>query len=370
MKTTSIIVMIALVILSSCNEDKLTKLQNMKADYEKLGNKIIDLENELKQEGVSTDTKHLTKLTYLEIQKSVFNHYIEVQGKIDGEDNVIATSKAVGVITKIFVKEGDNVKKGQILAEIDAGFLLPTLEEIKSQLAFATELYNKQKELWDQKIGSEVQYLSAKNNKESLENRIRTVSEQIEMYKIIAPISGTIEEAPLKIGQNIAPGMIAFRVINFNRVKVVSEVSEAYAVKIKKGNPVKVSFPDENKELLAKIDFTSRFISPINRTFTIEAFLKPGEVEYRANMIAVLNILDYTNPNAIVIPVNYIQSDSKTQFVWVAEKQGDKYIAKKRTITQGQSYNGLTEIISGVSEGDRILTSGLFNLLENQLIEL
>jgi membrane fusion protein (multidrug efflux system) len=241
MKTTSIIVMIALVILSSCNEDKLTKLQNMKADYEKLGNKIIDLENELKQEGVSTDTKHLTKLTYLEIQKSVFNHYIEVQGKIDGEDNVIATSKAVGVITKIFVKEGDNVKKGQILAEIDAGFLLPTLEEIKSQLAFATELYNKQKELWDQKIGSEVQYLSAKNNKESLENRIRTVSEQIEMYKIIAPISGTIEEAPLKIGQNIAPGMIAFRVINFNRVKVVSEVSEAYAVKIKKGNPVKVS---------------------------------------------------------------------------------------------------------------------------------
>jgi len=358
------------VLIFSCNQDKQSKLQKMKADYEKLGIEIRDLENELKKTGILDETTIEAKLTFFEIQKTPFNHYIEVQGKIDGDENVIATSKAVGVITRIYVKEGDHVKKGQVLAEIDAGFLLPTMEEIKSQLAFATDMYEKQKELWDQKIGSEVQYLSAKNNKESLENRIRTLNEQIDMYKIIAPINGTIEEAPLKVGQNMAPGMIAFRVINFNRVKVISEVSEAYAVKIKKGNPVKVTFPDDKKELNAKVDFTSRFISPVNRTFTIEVYLKPGEVEYRANMIAVLNILDYTNPDAIVIPVNFIQSDSKNQFVWIAEKQGEKYIAKKRTITQGQSYNGLTEILAGLGIGDKVLTSGLFNLQENQTVVL
>jgi RND family efflux transporter MFP subunit len=360
----------AVVTITACKEDKKAKLQKMKSEYEQLGNEIRAFEKEMLQEGIVPDSLVQTKLSYIEIKKTTFNHFIEVQGKIDGEENVIATSKALGVITRINVKEGDNVQKGQVLAELDAGILYQTLEEIKTQLAFATDLYEKQKALWDQKIGSEVQYLSAKNNKESMENRSKTMNEQIEMYKIVAPISGTIEEAPLKIGQSMAPGMIAFRVINFSRVKVISEVSESYAARIKKGNSVKVNFPDANKEIEAKIDFTSRFINPINRTFTIESYLKPGEIEYRANMIAVLNILDYTNPEAIVIPVNFIQNDSKTQFVWVAEKQGNKYAAKKRIISQGQSYNGLTEITSGLSEGDRILTSSLFNIQENEIIAL
>lgn len=360
----------AVVTITACKEDKKAKLQKMKSEYEQLGNEIRAFEKEMLQEGIVPDSLAQTKLSYIEIKKTTFNHFIEVQGKIDGEENVIATSKALGVITRLHVKEGDNVQKGQVLAELDAGILYQTLEEIKTQLAFATDLYEKQKALWDQKIGSEVQYLSAKNNKESMENRIKTMNEQIEMYKIVAPISGTIEEAPLKIGQSMAPGMIAFRVINFSRVKVISEVSESYATRIKKGNPVIVKFPDDNKEIEAKIDFTSRFINPINRTFTIESYLKPGELEYRANMIAVMNILDYTNIEAMVIPVNFIQSDSKTQFVWVAEKQGNKYIAKKRTISQGQSYNGLTEITAGLKEGDRLLTSSLFNIQENETIAL
>jgi RND family efflux transporter MFP subunit len=190
------------------------------------------------------------------------------------------------------------------------------------------------------------------------------------MYRITAPISGTIEEAPLKIGQSIAPGMIAFRVINFSKVKLVAEVSEAYANIIKKGNIIKVKFPDDKIEINAKIDFTSRFINPINRTFTIESFLKPGEAEYRANMMAVLNILDYTNSQAYVIPINYIQNDAKSQFVWVAEKQGNKYFAKKRAVTQGKSYNGLTEITNGLVESDKLITSNLFNLLENEEVKL
>ncbi len=366
MKTKWIILSMLIVVLTSCNTDKNAKLQSLKAEYSKLGNEIKELEAELK----ISDKKDFIKLTFLEIKKTTFNHYIELQGKIDGDDNVIATAQAPGVIVKLNVKEGDNVQKGQILAEIDNQILTQTLAELKSQLEFVNDIYNKQKALWDKNIGSEVQYLTAKNNKESLENKMKTLNQQIDMYRITAPISGTIEEAPLKIGQSIAPGMIAFRVINFSKVKLVAEVSEAYANIIKKGNIIKVKFPDDKIEINAKIDFTSRFINPINRTFTIESFLKPGEAEYRANMMAVLNILDYTNSQAYVIPINYIQNDAKSQFVWVAEKQGNKYFAKKRAVTQGKSYNGLTEITNGLVEGDKLITSNLFNLLENEEVKL
>ena len=362
--------MFAVLAVTACSGDKKAKLEKMKADYEKLGSDIKALETEMKKEGVGADSIEGKKSSFLELKKETFNHYIEVQGRIDGEENVVATSQVPGMVSKVYVKEGDHVTKGQVLAELDASVLNQTLKELNSSLEFIADLYEKQKALWDQKIGSEVQYLSAKNNKESLENKIKTLKEQLDMYKIVAPINGTIEDAPVKIGQSMAPGLVAYRIINFSRVKVISDVSESYATRIKKGDEVKVSFPDDNKEIDSKIDFTSKYINPVNRTFSIETYLKPGEVEYRANMIAVLNILDYQNKEAIIIPANLIQKDSKEQYVWVAEKSGSKYIAKKKVIKQGDSYNGLCEILSGLNAGDRVLTTNLFDLLENQTVEL
>lgn len=370
MNTKLLAIIAAVIMFTACSGDKKAQLEKMKVDYEKLGNDIKTLENEINSNGDSTLLAGSSKVPFLEVKKTTFSHYIEVQGKVDGEENVIATSQMLGVVTKIHVREGDKVQKGQILAELDAGMVNQSLIQLNSQLVFLTDLYNRQKALWDQKIGSEVQYLSAKNNKESMENQIKTIKEQSDMYKITSPISGTIEEAPLKIGQSMAPGMVAFRVINFNRVKIVSDVSEVNAIKIKKGNEVKITFPEDNKTFDAKIDFTSRFINPINRTFQIESYVKPGEIEYRANMIAIMNILDYRNNEAFVIPVNLIQNDSKSQFVWVALKSNKGYTVSKKNITQGLSYNGLTEIISGLSEGDILLTSNLFDIEENQKIEL
>lgn len=370
MKKVGLVIIATVIMFTACKEDKNAKLDKLKSEYEKLGNEIKTLESEIKNNGDSTSVISSSKIATLVIKKSPFNHYIEVQGRIDGSDNVIATSKTLGVVTKVNVKEGDAVQKGQVLAELDAQVMTQTLEELNTSLVFVKDLYEKQKALWDQKIGSEVQYLSAKNNYEGMQNRINTIKEQAEMYKIISPISGTIEEAPLKVGQSMAPGLIAFRVINFSMVKVVSEVSESYATNIKKGNEVKISFPDVNKEFSAKIDFTSRFINPTNRTFTIESYLKPGDIEYRANMITIMKILDYNNDSAIVLPVNLIQSDSKGQFVWVAQKQVKGYKAVKNIVTQGKSYNGLTEILTGINEGDIVLTSNLFDLQEGKEIEL
>jgi len=355
-------------MFSACKEDKLAKLNKLKSDYEKLGNEIKSLESELK---VNSDTSKLnsSKISSITAKKTCFKHYIEVQGKIDGAENVIATSKTIGIVTKVFVKEGDNVKQGQVLAELDAQVMQQTLEELNTSLSFVKELYEKQKALWDQKIGSEVQYLTAKNNYESLQKRINTIKEQTDMYKIVSPINGTIEEAPIKIGQSMAPGLVAFRVINFSTVKVVSEVSESYATNIKKNNEVIISFPDIYKDFDAKIDFTSRFINPINRTFQIESYLKQSDIEYRANMISMMKILDYKNDNAIVVPVNLIQNDSKGQFVWTALKQGTNFVASKKFITQGKNYNGLSEITSGINEGDILLTSNLYDLQEGKSVE-
>lgn len=368
--TTKWMVLAAVILFfTACSGDKNAELAKMKAEYEKLGNDISKLEAELQQNGAK-DSVTANLAPYIEIKKTTFDHYIEVQGRIDGEENVIATSQTLGVVTKVYVKEGDLVKKGQVLAELDAGMVTQTLNQMQSQLVFLTDLYNRQKALWDQKIGSEVQYLSSKNNKENMENQIKTLLEQADMYKIVSPINGTIEEAPIKIGQSMAPGLVAFRVINFSRVKLVSEVAEAYSVRIKKGNEVKITFPDDNKEFNAVIDFTSRYINPVNRTFTIESYLKPGDLNFRANMIAMMNILDYRNTEAIVIPANLIQKGSNSEFVWVAEKVNDSYVAKKKTIVQGQSYDGLTEIASGLEIGDFVLTSDLFNLQENASVQL
>ncbi len=370
MNTKLLVLIAAVIMFTACNGDKKVKLDKMKAEYEKLGNDIKVLENEIKSNGDTTLLASNTKISFIEIKKSIFSHYIEVPGKVDGEENVIATSQAMGVVTKVYVKEGEKVSKGQILAELDAGMVTQTLNQLNTQLVFLTDLYNRQKSLWDQKIGSEVQYLSAKNNKENIENQIKTIKEQNDMYKVTSPISGTIEEAPVKIGQSLAPGMVAFRVINFNRVKIVADVSEVNSIKIKQGNEVKITFPEDNKTFDAKIDFTSKYINPINRTFQIESYVKPGEIEYRANMIAIMNILDYRNNEAFVIPANLIQTDSKSQFIWIALKSDKGYTVSKKTITIGLSYNGLTEINTGLSEGDILLTSNLFDIQENQKIEL
>ncbi len=366
MKSKWLISGIVLLSIASCKQDPKAHLQALKEDYTRIGNEIKTLEAEI---GV-TDSSNTTLLTFLEINESTFNHYIELQGKLDGDENVSVMSKVPGTIAAVLVKVGQNVSKGQVLAELDHAAMSQNLAGMNDQLKFVTDVYNKQKGLWDKNIGSEVQYLQAKNNKDNLENQIKSLKEQIDMYRIVSPINGSVEAVPVKVGQTINPGFEAFRVINLNKAKVLAEVSEAYAAKVKEGNKVSITFPDQNLTVDAKIDFTSRFINPVNRTFTIESHLDQGQVEYRANMIAILNILDYSNSKAIVIPINLIQNDSKGQFVWIGEKSDKGYTAKKRSIVQGKAYNGTVEVLSGLAVGDKVLTSGLFDITENQMINL
>lgn len=357
--------MVIAALLISCGgtSDKTEELNKLKAEREKLDVQILQLENEINPDGEKSNVK-ATAVTVINTVDTVFNHYIEVQGTVDADQNIAVSPQMPGVVTAVHVKEGSQVKKGQTLAELDSRVLRQSLEEVNTQLALANNLYEKQSSLWDKKIGSEVQYLQAKTNKESLEQRLATIREQMKQAKIISPIAGTVESVPLRVGEMATPGSPAstIRVINMSTAKITANVSEAYASRIKDGNAAIVSLPDLNKEFETTLNFTGRYIDPTNRTFKIESKVSPGDVVLRANMIAYIKIKDYSNPKAISVPVNLVQNDQKGKFLYVAKQDGKNWIAEKRMVKTGKDYNGVIEVMDGISAGEKIITSGFQNL--------
>lgn len=352
--------LVLLFVFAACGksktEDPLAQLASLKEQKTALEAQINDLEKQMLDKGLIE--KKLRTVGLTELQVAPFMHYIDLQGRVDADESVNATSKIPGALKRVHIENGDNVKQGQLLAEMEDAVLQKSLDELEGQLAVATDLYNRQKALWDQNIGSEVQYIQAKNNKESLERSIATLKENLAMYKIYAPTSGTVDMVMLKEGQAIAPGAPLCTILNLSKLKIVGAVTEAYASKVKKGDRVQIYFPDTDKEISSTVSYVSKTINAVNRTFSVECTL--GQGDYRANQIAVMKIVDYTNPKAITIPVNYIQTAVDGDFVMIAEKTGNgqEALAKKVTIQQGQNYNGYVEVLSGLKQGDMVISTG------------
>lgn len=369
MKTKLATFIILCLLASSCKNDNKSKLEKLKKEQEKITEQIKALELIVaKEEGRSTDK--ILEVSVAEIKKGEFNHYLEVQGKVDAEENIAVGPKMMGIVTAIYVKPGDNVKKGQVLAQLDDAIYRQSLATLDSTRSFVNNVYIKQKNLWEQNIGSEIQYLTAKNNLENLDNNIKSIKEQLKMLTITSPIDGTIEELPIKVGQSLTPGLTtAFRIVNLSNVKVMAEVAEAYSSKIRTGYNVNVYFPDMEREIKSRISFSSKYINPINRTFTCEVKLDNADDSFRANMIAIMKINDYHSDSAISVPVNLIQKIGEDNFVYIAEKNKDKYIARKAKVVTGQTYNGYTEITQGLNEGDKIITVGFQNLEDGQSLK-
>lgn len=347
------------VLLASCggggSQDPAAQLAALKDQKAKLDVQIADLEKQVNTSNPATKKIRTVGLT--EIKLAPFRHYIDLQGKVDADESVMATAKMPGSLKRVLVKNGDNVRKGQLLAEIDDAVMVKTLAELEGQLATATDIYNRQKGLWDQKIGTEVALIQAKSGKESIERSISTIKEQWSMTKIYAPQSGTVDLVLLKQGEAIAPGMPLCNILNLSNLKIKGEVTEAYASKVRKGDPVQVFFPDMNKEITTRVTYVSKSISPMTRTFMVECAL-PGS-GYSANQVAVMKIVDYQSANAVSIPVNLIQTAEDGDFVLLAEKTGEKQaVAKKITVKQGQNYNGQVEILSGLKKGDWVISTG------------
>ncbi|MBK6933432.1 MAG: efflux RND transporter periplasmic adaptor subunit [Saprospirales bacterium] len=337
-------------------KDKSAQLAALKDQKAALEAQIAQLENEAG--GTPGVSKHIRTVGLTELQPQLFRHFIDLQGKVDAEDNVPVTAKMAGQITRVLIKNGDAVKKGQLLAALDDELMLKGLSELELQLRTAEDIYNRQKGLWDQKIGTEVQFIQARTNKEALEQRIATTKEQWQYTKIYAPISGTVDMVILKAGQAIAPGSPLCHIINMGQLKITGQVPEAYAAKVRQGYAVQLFFPDLNKEVASRVSYVSKSINPTNRTFTVECAL-PAGADYRANMIAVMKIIDYQNPRAIVVPVNLIQTAEDGDFVLVADKTGDKQaVVRKANVRQGGTYNGMVEITGGLNPGDLAISTG------------
>ena len=367
------ILSIITIILTSCGdktvEAKKASLEKLKSEQAALTTKIKALEDEIKSSGATLDSREkIVNVAVSNVETSKYNHYITVQGRVDGDENATISAKVPGLVLNVLVKPGSVVKAGQVLAEFDGNAIRKQIQPLETNLLFLTDLYNKQKALWDKQIGSEIQYKQAKTNKEALEQNIAAMREQLSMYKITATVNGTIDVVNLKIGQMAMPGMPYFTIVNFNKLKVKADVAESFANKIKEGNVAQVEFPDINKTITSKITYSGKGISALNRTFGVEVAL-PNDNTYLPNMIAVLKIIDYSKDNAIVIPVNCIQNSQEGTNVYVAVTENGKTIAKKHLVKVGSTYNDKAEILSGLEIGEKLITVGYGDLNDGELIK-
>ena len=369
-----ILVLIITISLFACgkNENKQSELLKLKAKRDKIDEQIAILEKEISESNTGNEKKKYFLVSTETLKFKPFNNYIEVYGKLDGDENVAVYPKMSGTVIKKYVDVGQKVRKDQILAQLDDAVYQEQLNDLRTSLALAKDMFEKQKTLWEQKIGSEVQYLQAKTNKESLEKKESLLLEQIDMMKIKSPIDGTVEEINLKVGQ-IATALSTspvFRIVNFNNLKIVADISEGYANAIKKGDKAKISFPDVNKEFNSEVSFVSKFINTVNRTFQIELNFKSDPDNLKANMIALVVINNYSNNRAISLPVNIIQNDDKGDYVFIAVKENNENVARKRYIKKGYIYNGIVEITSGLNEGDNVVTTGLINIEDGSYLQI
>lgn len=357
--------LVAFLVSCSATTDKKAELEKLKTQRDQLNTQIAQLEAEVNPGGEKAEAKSVS-VNVTPAVECEFNHFIQVQGTVDGDQNIAVSPQMAGIVTAVYVKDGTPVKKGQVLVELDAQVVKQSLEEVNTQLALANNIFEKQSALWEKKIGSEVQYLQAKTNKESLEQRANTIKEQLKLAQIVSPITGTVESIPLRVGQMASPGMptSTIRVINMSVAKISADVAETYATRIKNGNSALVSFPDldASKEIETKLNFTSRFIDPTNRTFKVECKISSKDIELRANMIAYIKIKDYTNEKAFCLPVNYVQTNQEGKFVYIAKQSGNDWIAEQRMVKTGMDYDGKIEILEGIVTGEKIITTGFQNL--------
>lgn len=333
-----------LVILSSCSQSG--QNPNNPTDGEM---------NNINLNNTTVEVQNLTPVK--------FQHFIEINGSVKAEKDAIVGPELNGQIKKIYVKEGDAVKKGQLLLTLNTSITESTIREIKTRLSLAEETYKKQKELWEQNIGTEMQFLQAKNNKESLESQLRTLEAQMNMARLRAPFDGVIDNISMKVGEMASVGREVLHIVNITEMKVYGDVSESYLPSIHKGDWVEVTFPIyTDMKLDATIHRIGQVINEKSRTFRIEIKLENKDGKLRPNLITRIRLNDFSDDNALVVPSYIIKQDFTGWFLYVAEKKNDLHVAKKTYITPGITYNNQTMILDGLKENEDVIVVG-YNLV-------
>ena len=372
----SIYTILAAALIAACQPEGNPEVEKLQTKRDSL----VMLQTEVKEQLKDLD-KQLAKLdttikyslvTAKSIKASPFNHYFKVYGIVESNQSITLTSETSGKIEEIKVERGQRVSKGQLLAVLDASVLIQNKSELETALDLAQKIYKKQERLWvDEKIGSEVQYLEAKNNKESLERKLETINAQIAMTRIRAPFSGIIDEIFPKVGEMASPQVQMFRLVNLSSVYLSADVSEFYVGKVKNGTKAIVEFTNLEDEIETEVIQVGNFINPNNRTFKINVALN-GANRYKPNMMASVEINDYSKDSTIVLNSRMVQeTTSGESFVYVLDKlDKDIGIVKRILVKTGPSYEGMIEIVEGLEGSELVIDRGSRSVKIGQKVRL
>jgi len=368
MKKIAILTILSFVLFACGNKEnnqsieKLIETKNIKALNEKktaLQAEIAKIEAGLATLDVKKEEALVTVAT---IKDTIFNHYLDIQGSVDTKENILIQPEFSGTLISLTVKAGDRVSKGQILGRVDDAGMSQQLASAENQYSLAKTTYERQKNLWDKKIGSEIQFLQAQTQMISAQKAVAQIKAQLSKTVIRAPFSGTIDEVFAEKGQVVAPSQLGLmRIVNLGNMFVSTTVPESYIGKLKMGDLVDVYLTSLGKTYKGKVRQVGNFINPNNRSFGIEVSLPNPDNLLRPNQVAKLKITDYTNKNAIVVPTGVIQQDGTgSKFVYVVEgSNGKTGTAKKVIVEIGKSSDNVTEIVSGLSANDIIVVEGV-----------
>jgi RND family efflux transporter MFP subunit len=380
--------LILFMALISCGENNTASFDSVLAnrDINELRSKKTQLSEQLNalNDQVKTldsviasidNNERLPLVTTIQVNVQAFEHYLELQGSVATKQNVLIYPEMPGTLQRVYVKEGDNVKKGQLLATIDDGGLTNQVAQIRTQAALAKTTFERQKRLWDQKIGSEIQFLQAKANYEAIQSNVQQAESQLQKSSVRAPFSGIIDNVIKDQGTVVSPGPGSeiFRIVNLSDMYITVDVPETYIGSISNGSKATVFFPVLGDTVITKIRQSGNFINPSNRSFSVEIPVPNKEGTIKPNLTARVSINDYSNATALLIPQSVISENAEgEQYVYIAENPTKENVrtAKKRIVTTGKTQGRFVEILSGLSDGEFIIQEGARSVKDNQEVEI
>jgi len=374
--------------LIACGDDKATTLDEVisSGDLVQIRTKKNEIATQLKTLNdqvkildsvisVLDGADKLPLVSAYEVQEQPFDHYLELQGDVATKQNVLIYPEMAGTLQRVYVTEGDRVIKGQLLATIDDGGMASQLEQLKTQAALAKTTFERQKRLWEQNIGSEIQYLQAKTTYEATMNTVEQAASQLKKSSIRAPFNGIIDDVIKDQGTVVSPGPGAevFRIVNLSDMYITVDVPETYIGSIDQTSKASVYFPVLGDTIITKVRQTGNFINPSNRSFTVEIPVPNEKGNIKPNLSARVNINDYSNPAALLIPQSVISENAAgDQYVYIVENPGEdmKGTAKRRIITTGRTQGMFVEVLSGLSSGELIIQEGARTVKDNQDVQI
>lgn len=366
-----------ILTISACEQkdplqEKKDALKTQKTELKKVKASIVKLEKEISamDPEYAKKNRRATLITTTNIDKQIFEHYVEVSGGVKSRKNVMISAQNMGSVNQILIKEGSEVKKGQLIMSMDIELYQRSLDQLKTELVLAETMFEKQSNLWNQNIGTEVQYLESKNRKESLENQIANIKTQISKSQIRAPFQGTIENVLVREGEMAQMGSPLVRIVNHRDMYIKADLSESHIGKFKKGDKVIIQFPSIGQTIESKISSVGQIIDEMNRTFSVEALLPITKFTIKPNLLAVVKMKDFKKDNAVVISTKLIQKDNKGEFVFIVEKNNEESIAKKVQIDRGITYKNRTMITGGLSGNETLINEGFREVADGNKVKV